>query len=107
MEKMAEDWNNLVAILERDDKEFMRVMEAEVSTVFSRFSSKYKILAGVDIITQHQIDLPIFKHCLALLPWLLQLYKISLLSKDYIQTSVSMRSCCTCMNGNWGPDQKR
>ena len=47
-------------------------MEEEVSTLFSsKFSNEYRILAGVDIITQHQIDLSIFKLCLALLPWLL------------------------------------
>ena len=37
-------------------------MEEEVST----FSNKYRILVGVDIIAQSQIDLPIFKQCLAL-----------------------------------------
>ena len=34
----------------------------KVSTLlFSKFSSKYKILAGVDIIAQNPIDLAIFK----------------------------------------------
>ena len=69
---MAEDWNKLAVILESEDKEFRRAMEAEVSTVFSRFSSKYRILAGVDIISQHEMDLSIFKQCLALLALLLQ-----------------------------------
>ena len=51
-----------------DDKEFRRVMEEEVSILFSfTFSSKYRILAGCDIITQGEIDLSIFKQCLALL----------------------------------------
>ena len=68
---MAEDWKKLAAILEREDKKFRRVMEAEVSTIFSRISSKYRILAGVDTITQCQIALLIFKQCLALLPLLL------------------------------------
>ena len=31
------------------------------------FSSKYRILAGVDIVTQGEIDLSIFKQCLSLL----------------------------------------
>ena len=70
-EKMVENWNKLAVILEREDKEFRRVMEAEVRTVFSRFGSKYRILAGIDIITQHEMDLSIFQQCLALLLWLL------------------------------------
>ena len=44
-------------------------MEEEVNTLLSsKFSNKYRILAGVDIITQSQIDLPIFKQRLALFP---------------------------------------
>ena len=59
-------------ILEREDKEFRRAMEEEISTLFSsKFSSKYGILAGDDIISQHEIDLLIFKQCLALLSRLL------------------------------------
>ena len=47
-------------------------MEEEVTTLFSsKFSNEYRILAGVDIITQHPVDLPIFKQCLALFPQLL------------------------------------
>ena len=54
---MVDGWNKLSAILEREDREFRRVMEEEVSTLFSsKFSNEYRILAGVDIITQHQID---------------------------------------------------
>ena len=69
-QKMAEDRDKLSVILEREDKEFRRAMEEEVSTLFSsKFSNEYRILAGVDIITQHQVDLPIFKQCLALFPW--------------------------------------
>ena len=65
---MTDEWNKHVVILEREDKEFRRVMEEEVSTLFSsKLSSKYRILAGVDIITQHEIDLLIFRQCLALL----------------------------------------
>ena len=57
-----------MAILEREDKELRRVMEEDVSTLFSsRFSSKYRILAGVEIIAQYEIDLLSFKQCLALL----------------------------------------
>ena len=61
-----------LGVLDREDEEFRRAMEEEVSTLLSsKFSNKYRILAGVDIITQNQIDLPIFKQCLALFPWLL------------------------------------
>ena len=61
-----------VAILEREDKEFRKAMEEEVSTLFfSKFKSKHRILAKVDIITQCEIDLFIFKQDLALLSgWL-------------------------------------
>ena len=69
---MAEDWDKLLAILEREDRESRRVMEEEVGNLFSsKFSNKYRILAGVDIISHSQIDLPIFKQYLALSPWLL------------------------------------
>ena len=61
-----------MAILEREHKELKRAMEEEVSTlVSSTFSSKHGILAGVGIIAQHEIDLLIFKQCLALLSGLL------------------------------------
>ena len=44
---MADEWNKYAAILEREDKEFRRAMEEEVSTVFSsKFSNEYRILAG-------------------------------------------------------------
>ena len=44
---MADEWNKYVAILERKDKEFRRVMEEEVSTLFSsKFSNEYRVLAG-------------------------------------------------------------
>ena len=44
-------------------------MEEEVNILlFSKFSNKHRILAGVDIITHSQLDLPILKQCLALLP---------------------------------------
>ena len=66
--KKVEDWNKLAVTLEREDKEFRRVMEAEVSIVyFSKFNNEYRTLAVVDIIAQHQIGLPIFKQFLALL----------------------------------------
>ena len=52
----------------REDKEFRRAMEEEVSTLFSsKFSNEYRILVGVAMIAQCQIDLLIFKQCLALL----------------------------------------
>ena len=69
---MAEDWDKLLVILEREDREVRRPMEEEVNILFSsKFINEYIILAGVDIITHSQIDLPIFKQCLNLLPWLL------------------------------------
>ena len=69
---MSEEWSKYKWILDREDEEFKRAMEEEVSTLFSsKFSNKYKTLAGVDIIAQSQTDLQIFKQCSALLPWLL------------------------------------
>ena len=66
---MSEEWGKYKRILEREDEEFGRAMEEEVSTLFSsKFSNEYIILAGVDIITQCQVDFPIFKQCLALFP---------------------------------------
>ena len=69
---MVDEWNKYAANLEREDKEFRRVMEEEVSILFSsKFSNEYRMLAWMDIITQHQINLLIFKQCLALLAQLL------------------------------------
>ena len=45
---MVDEWRKYVSILEREYKEFRRAMEEEVSTLFSsKFSSKYRILAGL------------------------------------------------------------
>ena len=64
---MSEEWSKYKKILDREDEEFKGAMEDEVGTLLSsKFSNKYRILAGVDIITQSQRDLPIFKQCLAL-----------------------------------------
>ena len=69
---MSDGWAKYKRILEREDEEFKKAMEAEVSILlFSRFSSKCRILAGVDIITQSQIAFLIFKQCLAPFPCLL------------------------------------
>ena len=66
---MSEEWSKYKRILDREDEEFRRAMEEEVSTVFSsKFSNEYRILAGRDIIAQSQIDLLIFKQCIALFP---------------------------------------
>ena len=66
---MSDEWNKYKKILDREDKEFRRTMEEEVSTsLSSEFSNKDRILAGVDIITQYPIDLTIFKQCLAVYP---------------------------------------
>ena len=44
---MSDEWRRYKKILDREDEEFKRVMEAEVSTsLFSKFSSKYRILVG-------------------------------------------------------------
>ena len=59
---MSNEWSKYKKILDRENEEFKRVMEVEVSTpLFSKFSSKYKILAVVDIIAQSQLDFAIFK----------------------------------------------
>ena len=61
---MSEEWRKYKKILDREDEEFKRAMEEEVSTLLpSKFSNKHRILAGVDIIAQSQRDLPIFKQC--------------------------------------------
>ena len=50
-------------------RSFRKAMEVEVNTSFlSKFSSKYRILAGVDIIAQNSIDFAVFKGCLAPFP---------------------------------------
>ena len=57
---MSDEWNKYKGILDREDEEFRRAMEEEVSNLlFSKFGKKYRILPGVDIIAQHQIDLSI------------------------------------------------
>ena len=59
---MSDKWDKYKKILDREDEEFKRAMEVEVSTsLFPKFSSKYRILAGVDIIAQYPIDFTIFK----------------------------------------------
>ena len=66
---MSDEWNKYKTILDREDEEFKRAMGEEVSTLLSsKLSNKHRILAEVDIIAQSQIDLPIFKQCLALFP---------------------------------------
>ena len=59
---MSDEWNKYKRILDREDEEFKKAMEVKVSTLlFSKLSSKYKILAGVGIIAQNPIDFAIFK----------------------------------------------
>ena len=68
-EKISEEWSKYMKNLDREDKEFRKAIEEEVTMLlYSTFSNKYRILAGIDTITQNQIDLPIFKQCLALFP---------------------------------------
>ena len=82
-------------------------MEEKVSILCSsRSSSKYRILAGVDVIAQCEIDLLIFKQCLALIMAVIKFTKFHF-SRDWIQISVVMRQHCACMNVRWSPDQKR
>ena len=58
---MADEWSKYKRILDREDEEFKRAMEVEVSTsLFSEFSSKYRILAGLGIITKSQLNFAIF-----------------------------------------------
>ena len=53
---MSNEWDRYKKILEREDKEFKKAMEAEVSILLlSKFSSKYRI------ITQNPIDSEISK----------------------------------------------
>ena len=66
---MSDEWSRYKKFLDREDEDFERVMEVEVSTsLFSKFSSKYKIVAGINIIAQNPIDFATFKQCLAPLP---------------------------------------
>ena len=49
---MSDEWDKYKQILEIKDEEFKKAMEMEVSTSsFPRFSSKCRILVGIDIIT--------------------------------------------------------
>ena len=58
---LLDTWDKYKRILDREDEEFRRAMEKEVSTLLSlKCSSKYRILAGADI-THSQLDLPIFR----------------------------------------------
>ena len=57
---MSIQWAKYRKILEREDEEFMKAMEAEVSTLlFPRFGSQCRILAGIDIITQLSMNFAI------------------------------------------------
>ena len=59
---MADKWEKYMHILEREDKEFKEAMEVEVSTSSCpRFSSKCRILVGIDIITHSSMNFEIFK----------------------------------------------
>ena len=61
-ENMADEWEKYKQILEREDEEFKKAMEVEVSTSsFPRFSSRCRILAGIAIIAQSSKDFAIFK----------------------------------------------
>ena len=69
---MSEEWSKYKNISDREDEEFKKALEEEVSTLLSsKFCSKHRILAGVYIIAQSPIYLAIFKQCLALFPWAL------------------------------------
>ena len=60
--KMSDEWANYKKILEKEDEEFKMAMEAEVSILLCpRFSSKYRILVGIDIIAHLSMYFAIFK----------------------------------------------
>ena len=53
--KMSDEWAKYRKILEREDEEFKKTMEAEVSILLCpRFNSKCRVLVGIDIITHFQ-----------------------------------------------------
>ena len=59
---MVDELEKYRQILEREDEEFRRAMEAEVSTLsFPGFSSKCRVLAGVDIITHSSMNFAVFR----------------------------------------------
>ena len=59
---MSSKWSKYKKILDREDEEVKSAMEVEVSTsLFSKFRSTCRILAGVNIIPQNPIDFAIFK----------------------------------------------
>ena len=65
---MSEEWSKHAKILGREDEEFKKAMQEEVRAASSfKSAANSRVLARVDIITQHVIDLSIFKQCLALM----------------------------------------
>ena len=59
---MSDEWAKYRKILGREDEEFKKAMEVEVSTLlFPRFSSECRFLVGIDIITQFSMNFAIFK----------------------------------------------
>ena len=59
---MVEEVEKYRQILEREDEEFKRAMEAEVSTLlFPSFNSKCRILVGIDIIAHSSMNFAVFK----------------------------------------------
>ena len=59
---MADEWEKYEQILETEDKEIKEAMEAEVSTSSCpRFSSKCRILMGIEFITHYSMNFEIFK----------------------------------------------
>ena len=75
---MSEEWSKYAKILEKEDKEFKRVMQEEVSITSVLFyfpvnlTANNRPLARAGIITQCEIDLSNFRQCLGLMLWLLQ-----------------------------------
>ena len=59
--KMTDEWAKYRKILEREDEEFKKAMEAKVSTLlFPKFSSQCRILVGIDIIAHSSLKFAIF-----------------------------------------------
>ena len=84
---MSEEWSKYAKILEREDKEFKRVMQEEVSitSVLFHFPSNLKAneraLAGVGIIAQCERS---FNYKVIFSSHVMNVYKILLLPRDWI-----------------------
>ena len=62
---MSEEWHKYAQILEREDQEFRRAMQEEVSiiSILLNLVVNNGILAGAGIVTQHKKELSNIKQC--------------------------------------------